>query len=91
MPVADLLVLVRDVEQTTFLEVVAEQLHAHRQTIDEAGRHRQAGDAGQVGGDGVDVFQIRGDRVAALGANFPGRVRRGRAKDDVDFIFDFII
>ena len=27
MPVADLLVLVRDVEQTTFLEIVAEQLH----------------------------------------------------------------
>ena len=76
----------RDVEQTTLLEVVAEQLHAHRQAIDEAGWHRQAGNAGQVGGDGVDVFQVGGYRVGVLLAEFPGQVRRGWAEDHVDVL-----
>src|SRR3989338_3644823 len=54
VPVADLLILVRHVEQARLLEVWGEQLHAHRQAVDEAGRHRQARYAREIGGDGVD-------------------------------------
>jgi len=67
------------------LEVRREQLHAHRQAIDEAGGHGQARQAREVGGDGVEVFQVLGNRVAGLGADLPGRVRRGWAEDHVDF------
>src|SRR5438128_12655072 len=86
VPVSVELILVGDVQQTASLEVRGEQLHADRQTIDETGWHGQARQARKVGGDGVDVFQVRSDRVAVLGAEFPGRVRRGWAEDDIDLI-----
>src|SRR5678815_311881 len=75
-----------DIQQATFLEVGRKQLHANRQAVDEAGGHGQAGDAGQVGGDGVDVFQVFGDRVVVLRADLPGQVRRGWAEDHVDLV-----
>src|ERR1700712_5668953 len=86
VPVSVELILVRNVEQTAFLEIRREQLHTHRQAIDETGWHGQTRQAGEVGGDGVDVFQISSDRVAVLGAELPGRIRRGWAEDDVDLI-----
>src|SRR5690606_15201784 len=50
------------------------------------GRHRQAGDAGEVGGNGVDVLEVGRHRVTAFLADFPGQVRRGRAEDHVDVL-----
>src|SRR5689334_11638996 len=86
VPVSVLLILMGNVQQATFLEIRGEQLHADRQAIDKTCRHGQARQTGEVGGDGVNVFQVRGDRVVVLGAELPGRVRRGWAEDDVDLI-----
>ena len=43
MPVGSLLKAVADVQQASFVKVVADQLQAHRQAVDQAGRQRHAG------------------------------------------------
>src|SRR5476649_1372116 len=73
-----------NVQQATFMEIRGEQLHADRQTVDKTSWHGQARQAREVGGDGVDIFQVLGDRIVFVGTNLPGRVRRGWAEDDVD-------
>ena len=70
MPVSVQLVLVRHIEQAAFLEIRGEQLHAHRQTVDKASRHGQARQTGEVGGDGVQVFQVLGDQSPVLAPIF---------------------
>lgn len=84
MPVGNLLVLVRDVEQTGFAEVGPQQLHAQRQTVGKPGGQGNARNACQVGGNGVDVGQVEADRVVDFLADLERRGRRGRAEDDVD-------
>ena len=70
MPVSVQLILVGDVEQATFLEIRCKQLHAHWQAIDKTGWHRQARQAREVGGNGVDVFQVGRNRIAVFSADF---------------------
>src|SRR5258708_144931 len=86
MPVGHLLILMRDVEQLRFAEIVALDLQTDRQTAPiEAAGNRDGGRAGQVAGDGEDVVQIHLYRVVGLGADLErGRGRR-RAYGDGAF------
>ncbi|MPM22387.1 hypothetical protein SDC9_68839 [bioreactor metagenome] len=86
MEVRRLLQLVRRVEQLRFAKVIADELQAHgHATFAKTGGHAHAGQTGQRGGQGVDVGQIVGERVA-LAAELPGHGGRGGAGDDVAFL-----
>src|SRR3569832_946332 len=84
VPVRDLLILVRDVEQPRLVEIIADELQTHRALADEAGRDGHAGQPRHVHRDGVDVGEIHGDRIAALLADVEGDGGRGRPRDHVD-------
>ena len=52
----------------------------------EAAGDADAGDAGEVRGDGVKVFQVHGERVPGFFTNFERRVGSGGADDEIDFL-----
>src|SRR6218665_1328705 len=55
VPVCYLLVAMRHIKQAAFAPEIADQLQAYRQVLFKTGRQAHAGQAGQIGGDGVDV------------------------------------
>ena len=67
-----LLVLVGGVQHWAFGKIVADDLQADGQTIGQATGDGHTGQARQVSGDGVDVFQIHSHRVFAFGAEAEG-------------------
>ena len=75
-----------DAEGRAFAEMAGENLHAHGKAgFGCAARYGDAADAGEAGGDGVDVGKVHGQRIVALLADFEGRGRRGGRYDGVDF------
>ena len=74
VPVGHLLILVRDVQQLRFAEIVALQLHPDGQsaTVEAAG-YRQRRCTGEVGGDRENVVEVHLHRVVGLGAQLEGR------------------
>src|SRR5690554_1373112 len=84
VPVGDLLVAMRHIEQAGFVEMIADELQAHRHGVRaETAGQRHAWHAGEVDGDGVEVGQIPLHRVVGLRAEFPGGGRANRAGDHV--------
>ena len=67
MPIGVLLELMSNIQDLRFVEVGADNLHAHGHAIGHAYRDRGGWKSGEVDGDSVDVFEIHRDRVA-LGA-----------------------
>src|SRR5262245_51308917 len=57
----------------------------------EPARNANASVAGEVGGDGVEVFQVHGERVAGFFANFERRIGGGWANDEIDFLESCVI
>ena len=58
MPPGRLLVGIGDVKERLLAKVPAEELHAHRQSVDESGRHGDARHAGDIGGEGADIAEV---------------------------------
>src|SRR5471030_3366695 len=88
VPVGRQLVLVGDVEQLGFAEVVADDLQSDRAirvlvALAKAARDRHAGQAGQAGRQREDIGQVVRDRVVGLVAEVPRDGGRDRSHDDV--------
>src|SRR5471032_955433 len=88
VPVGRQLILVRDVQQLGFAEVVTDDLQSDRAlgvllALAEAARDRHAGQAGQAGRQREDIGQVVGHRVVGLVAEVPRDGRRDRSHDDV--------
>ena len=86
MPVSRLLVAMRQIQQPGLGKVVADQLQADRQAVNDTAGNRHAGQASQVDGDGVDVGQVHLHRIRSLFAQLECGRRRRRAHDDVAFL-----
>ena len=63
MPFGVLLVLVGNVQQATFFEIIANDLQADRPAINEAGRYRHAGQPGTIDRYGLDIGQVHRNRI----------------------------
>ena len=72
MPIRRQLILMRNVQHSRLGEIVADDLQPDRQLIGKAGRHAHAGQAGEVDGDGIDVFQVHGDRIVGFFTGLEG-------------------
>src|SRR4051812_43877580 len=66
VPVGDSLVCVRDSEYACLIEVLAQDLHADRQSVRYAAWDRHTGDAREVGGNRIDVVQVHREGVVRL-------------------------
>ena len=76
-------------EHRRLVQRLADDLKAQRQAaaVDARG-HRNARQAGEVGGDGEDVVQIHLQRIDLLVAQGEGGRRGGRRQDGVDLVPD---
>ena len=83
MPVANLLILVGDVQQARLFEVIADEVQPHGQVVGESDRYRGRGQARQVDAGGVDVAQIHGDGVAGFLSELEGHRRSRRSREHV--------
>ncbi len=68
MEVGGKLILMRDIQHSRLGKEIAHQLHSDWQSLDKPARHRQGRNAGKIGGDGVNVVQIRRHRIVGLDA-----------------------
>ncbi len=84
MVIGHLLELMRGVEQFGFIEKIANELQTHGFVVHQTTWDGQAGKTCQIGGNGVNVFQVHGDRVITLGAKFERRRCSGRSHDDIN-------
>src|SRR5262245_7553691 len=87
VPIGFLLKGISRLQQARRFEWFTLQLQANWQTSrGEAAGDAHAGDAGQVGGDRVEVFQVHGQRIVGLLAELErGGWRRG-AEDEIDVL-----
>ena len=67
MPISRPLILVRDVQQVSFREIVAHDLQAHGQAVPEPARDRKRGNPGERGRNRIDVIQVHLHRIGSLG------------------------
>ena len=72
MPVGGLLVLVSGIKNACFIKVVANNLQTDGFVIYHTAGDRHAGQACQVGGDGIDIFQVHSHWIITFGAKFKG-------------------
>ena len=86
MPVRDLLVLVRNIQQAAFLEIITDNVQTGRHAIRHPGRNRHGRQTGQVDRDGVDVLQVHAYRVIRFLAEPEGRRRCRRPHDDIHLL-----
>src|SRR5690625_7651623 len=61
-----LLESVRYIEQACLVKIVADDLQTYRLVVHQSAGHGQGLKARQVGGDGVNIFQVHGNRILAF-------------------------
>lgn len=84
MPVGGLLEFVSDIQDFCFLHVVTDQLHADGQAILIKTRgNGHTGQAGQVEGHGIDIFQVHFHGVMIHRTQFGRGMWRGGTQDYV--------
>src|SRR5882672_4687145 len=77
----------RGPQHRLLIESAADDLQAQRQAVlVEAGRHRDAGQAGHRGGNGEHVVEVHGYRIVHLLAGGERRRGRGRRQQNVAFL-----
>ena len=84
MPVADLLVLVPDIQQARLVKIITDHLQANRQAIAKPGRYRDRRQTGEIDGDRIDIRQVHTDRIIRLFTQLEGDRRCRRPHDDID-------
>lgn len=84
MPIRDLLILVGDIQQTVFGEMLADELQTHGHSATESGGDGHGGQTGQIDGDGVNVRQVHGDGVVHFRTDTECGGGRDRTHDDID-------
>jgi len=74
------------IKQPPLLKVIPDNLQPHGQPAHRGDGDGHARQAGEVGGNRVDVVQVHGHRVVGLGAEWEGGGRAGGAQDDVHLL-----
>ncbi len=80
MPIGCLLILVCDIQQFRFIEIIADDLQADRTlcvfvALAKSAWNRHAGQAREAGRQREDIGQIIGERIIRLRAQIPGHGR----------------
>src|SRR3989338_11210743 len=85
---AGALELVRQPQQARLIEMPGEDLHPHRQAriLDGSARDRDARDADETAGDGVDVGEIHLQRIRRFFTDAKRGCWRGGRYDDVHLL-----
>lgn len=87
MPIGGLLEHVGGAEEAVFVEGAGLHLEADGEAgFCEAAGEADAGEAGEVGGDGVQVFEVHRERVVGLFTEFEGGIGGSGADDEIDVL-----
>ena len=85
MPIGHLLIRMGDLEESGFVQMLADELHTDGHVVGEACRECKGWDASGIGGYDVNIREVHFERVAGLFAEFEGGGGAGWGEENVNF------